>query len=359
MKTLNKTTVRRLLRVCGKLAAAALLLALVLAQPSRKAAYSSELASPTVDLSIYRHAVHIGWVAKDLDRVLDYWEKLGLKHVERVGIREMPDRVYRGKKTVLVRKMAFGNLGDVGIEWMQPVRGESVNNEFLAKHGDGISHLAYAVRTPEQLDEQVKYFAARGVPVIEEGSWQTAKGKGRLVYLETAPEGGGVNIELVYNPEAAAPAAPPPENDYPFSRTVQYAFVVRDVNKVAAFYERLGFGGMPVDHNISVNRNYRGQPGKFEMYLGWWHWPEVTFEWIQSLAGPNVYEEYLGAHGEGFHHLAFEVTDIDRAIEDLKSKGAPVSQSGGWESPKSKGRFAYLDTDPYGGVTVELLWNQK
>jgi catechol 2,3-dioxygenase-like lactoylglutathione lyase family enzyme len=336
-----------------------LTLLLLAGLPSGALPQEEKIASPSVDLSIYKHAIHVGWVAKDLDRVLDYWEKLGLKDIQRVGIREMPDRVHRGKKTRLVRKMAFGNIGGVQIEWMQPVSGESVNNEFLEKHGDGISHFAYAVASARQLDEQIEYFKARGVNAVEEGSWVGSSGKGRLAYLDTAAKGGGSYIELVYSPGAQQPSAPAPDrNEYPFTKIVQYAILVRDVHKVGSFYQCLGFGGMPVDHNISVNRNYRGQPAKFEMYLGWWHWPDVTFEWIQSLVGPSVYDEYLKAHGEGFHHLAFEVTDMDEAVNLLASKGAPVSQSGGWDSPGGRGRFAYLDTEPYGGVTIELLWNE-
>jgi hypothetical protein len=115
---------------------------------------------------------------------------------------------------------------------------------------------------------------------------------------------------------------------------------------------------MQVDHNISVDRFYRGQPGKFEMDLGWQRFGDAPFEWIQSTQGPNVYEEYLKAHGEGFHHLGVTVEDMDAATKIMEGRGGPRSQWGGWDTPKSKGRFAYLDTDPHGGVTLELIWNQ-
>ncbi len=319
------------------------------------------ISKPSIDFSIYRHVVHVGWVVKDLDRVVHYWETLGLKNIRRTVVQESPERTYRGKKTHNSRKMAFGNIGGVQIVWIQPLTGESAADEFLRKHGDGIHHLAYTVASSQRLDEQIKYFGIRGVGIVQEETWEGTKGKGGLANLDTAQEGGGLTIELICNDPYASPSeeAPPAKNDYPFWNIVQYAFVVHDVEKVAAFYERLGFGGMPVEHNISVHRSYRGLPGNFEMVLGWWNWGDVTFEWIQPLSGPNVYEEYLKAHGEGFHHLAFEVTDMDKAVKLFRAKGVPVSQSGGWDSPDSKGRFAYLDTEPYGGVTIELLWNQS
>ncbi len=322
--------------------------------PSR----AGQSVKPTVDVSIYRRAIHVGWVVKDLDRVLDYWEKLGLRNIQRAGLGEVPDRTYRGRPSHLSRKTAIGRIGDVEIEWIQPVNGESAAHEFLRRHGDGVHHLAFAVHSEKQFLEQVEHFKELGVGVIEEGSWQGATGRGRMAYLDTAPQGGGLALELVYNPDPATADASAQRNEEPFNKIVQYALVVRDVKKVNEFWEGLGFGRMPVDHNVSVDRNYRGQPGKFEMYLGWWHWPDVTFEWIQSLVGPSVYDEYLRAHGEGFHHLAFQVADFDQAVQALESRGAPVSQSGGWKSPGSEGRFAYFDAEPYGGVTIELLWDK-
>jgi catechol 2,3-dioxygenase-like lactoylglutathione lyase family enzyme len=322
-------------------------------------AAAEEVAKPSVDMTIYRHVVRVGWVVKDLDRVVDYWEKLGLKNIQRVGIKDVPDVTYRGKKTPLSLKMAFANIGGVEIEWNQPVKGFSVYDEFLKKHGDGVHRLAYEANSPQQLEEQIEYFKSRGVDVVQRGSWQGKKGQGLFAYLDTAAEGGGLTIDLNYNPDAPpAGSASSSNNDYPFNKIVQYALVVRDVKKVGTYYERLGFGGMPVDHNVSVDRMYRGNPGKFEMYLGWGRFGDVTFEWIQSLVGPSVYDEYLKAHGEGVHHLAFNVTDMDEAIKLLEARGAPVSQSGGWKNPGSEGRFAYMDSEPYGGVTIELLWNK-
>ena len=334
-----------------------LALTMVVALTALSFLVSGEVAKPTVDMSIYRHVVHVGWVVNDLDRVVSYWEKLGLKNVRRAGVQEFPDVVYRGEKTPLSLKMAFGDLGSAQIEWIEPVKGTSVYNEFLQHHGDGIHHLAYRTASPEQLEEQIQYFKSKGVGIVQRGSWQGTRGKGLFVYLDTAATGGGQTIELMYDPNAPPSPAGASTNDYPLEKTTQYAFVVRDVKKVGAFYESLGLGGMPVDHNVSVNRVYRGQPGKFEMYLGWGRFGDVTFEWIQSLAGPSVYDEYLKAHGEGLHHLAFQVKDMDEAINLLASRGALASQSGGWDNPGGKGRFAYLDTEPYGGVTIELLWN--
>ena len=320
---------------------------------------AAEIAKPTVDLSIYGHVGLVVWVVKDLDPVLNYYEKLGLKDIERTNVTDRPGLIYRGKPAPTTAKSAFGHIGGVLIEWMQPVTGTNLYTEFLARHGDGILALGYAVKSEQDLEQQVQYFQSKGVEAVQRTEWMGPKGTGHGVYFNTAAKGGGLTLAVYCDPAGPAPAeAGTVENDYPFTKIGHYAFLVRDVREVGAYWRGLGFGDLAIDHNVSVNRVYRGQPGKFEMDLGWNRFGDTPFEWIQSTLGPNVYEEYLREHGEGFHHLALTVTDMDAAEKMLEAKGAPVVQSGGWDQPKSKGRFAYLDTEPSGGVTVELIWNQ-
>ncbi|HET7840604.1 MAG TPA: VOC family protein [Terriglobia bacterium] len=318
----------------------------------------ADVAKPTVDLAIYRHIVQVGWVVKDLDPVVNYWQMLGLRDIHRSGNLDSMTVLYHGKKTSLKVKMAFADIGGVQIEWIQPVEGHGLYDEFLNKHGDGVQHLAYRMPTPAVMDQQIHYFSGRNVEVVQSGTWKAQNGEGRFAYLDTAPRGGNITVELMYNPDWPAEGETPTVNEEPMNKIVQYALVVPDVRKVGAFWQRIGFGGLDVVHNLSLNRVYRGQPGNFEMDLGWGRSGDVPFEWIQSTQGPNVYDDALKAHGEGFHHLAFDVKDMDEAIAHFKSKGVEVTQSGAWDTNGSKGRFAYLDTDAHGGVTIELLWNQ-
>ncbi len=319
---------------------------------------SGRVVGPTVDRSLYSHIVQVGWVVKDLDPVVDYWQRLGLKNIHRAGVTDFPDVTYRGKKTPLKMKMAFADIGGVQIEWIQPVEGYSVYNEFLSKHGDGVHHLAYQMPSPKVMDEQIRYFKQLGVGVVQYGTWKGQKGEGRFAYLDTGPEGGGVTVELTYNPDWPMGGEKPRANEYPFNNINHYGFVVPDVREVSAYWQRLGFGALGIEHNISLNRMYHGKPGKFEMDLGWNRWGDRPLEWIQSTAGPNDYLDYSKKHGEGLHHLGFGVKDMDTAIAHFKAKGVSVVMSGAWDMERGKGRFAYLDTAPHGGVTVELIYNQ-
>ena len=126
----------------------------------------------------------------------------------------------------------------------------------------------------------------------------------------------------------------------------------------AWYYERIGLGALPINRNVSLDRMYRGKPGTFEMLLGWGRKTDVVFEWISRWWARTCTEEQLKNHGEGFHHLGFNVTDMDAAISRLRSRGLDVTMSGGWDEKGYAGRFAYLDADKHGGVTIELLWNK-
>ena len=334
-------------------------LTLLLATAHVARALPPQSAKPTVDLSIYGHVSSVIWVAKDLDPVLNYWENLGLKGIKRTGATEFTGLIYKGQPAPTTAKSAFGHIGGVLLEFIQPVTGTNIYTDFLKRHGDGVLALGFAVKSDQELEQQIEYFRSKGVDALERTQWKGTKGTGHGVYFDTAPKGGGLTIALYHDPDGPAPAqAHVQENDYPFNKIIQYAFVVRNVRKVGAYWQSLGFGSMPVDHSVSVNRFYRGQPGKFEMDLGWGRFGDMPFEWVQSTLGPNLYEEYLKGHGEGVHHLGITVQDMDADVKMLEAKGAPPAMWGGWNSPESKGRFTYLDTDPHGGVTIELLWDQ-
>jgi hypothetical protein len=49
---------------------------------------------------------------------------------------------------------------------------------------------------------------------------------------------------------------------------------------------------------------------------------------------------------------------MDAAVAGLESAGLRVTMSGGWDTNGHQGRFAYLDAERHGGVTIELLWNK-
>jgi len=249
-------------------------------------------------------------------------------------------------------------LGTLRVDWIQPLDASGPYRAFLERHGEGVHHLGVAVLDAPAFDTELAAFGAAGAGVTARGAStapsSASPNSARFAWLETATPG-GLTLELE---QGAAVAAPGSTNEEPFNRVTQFAFVVRDVAAVSRHLARFGFAGLVIEPNVSLDRRYRGAPAGFEMLLGWNRTGEVPFEWIQSTRGPNVYEEYLAAHGEGFHHLGLDVPDMDAALARLTARGLAVTMSGAWNVRGYEGRFAYLDTERTGGVTIELLWNK-
>jgi methylmalonyl-CoA/ethylmalonyl-CoA epimerase len=319
------------------------LLALTLAVPSR-----GELPE------MYRRVASVHWVVKDLDAVKSGWGRLGFPAVD-LG-ETAASGTFRGQAGPARMRMARARLAGADVVWIQPVEGETAFSDHLARRGEGVVSVNYAAPSLEALEAEVKRLGGLGVAVLQRGEVVTSSGRIVVVHMDTAAEGKYV-LGLVHGeaPPAAAPAA---EGGLPLKLS-QYALVVKSLEKVSAYWERLGFPRMDVTHPALSDLIHRGKPGTFDQRLGWHRQGTVTWEWIEPLAGPTVYDEHLLAHGEGFHHLAFDVPDMDAAIRAWEALGVPTVQSGAWgeKGKPGSGRFAYAATDAFGGVATEFLWN--
>lgn len=306
---------------------------------------------------------HLGWVVKDLDKTVQYWEKAGLRGFS-VDEDHRIRGQYRGKPLDIRLRWAWTTLGGVGIELFQPAAGESLYHEFAASHVEGVQHLAFSLESPESLEACIERARKAGVETVQRGTFQNAGGEGIFAYLDSEPVG-GLTFELVYDPNQLKQknsGAPPEENHlYPFGQIIQYASVVSDIDRVCGFYSRLGFPVQGIDRdNTGIGRRYRGEREDFLMHMGWSKAGSTTFEIIQPTAGRSIYKEFLERHGEGFQHIALNVRDMDEAVALFRERGVEVSQDGAWgQGERVDGRFAYLDTDSAGGLTIELLWDRK
>jgi methylmalonyl-CoA/ethylmalonyl-CoA epimerase len=80
---------------------------------------------------------------------------------------------------------------------------------------------------------------------------------------------------------------------------------------------------------------------------------ETLVELIKPLTNEGWNAGYLEEQGPSIQHVAFEVEDLEAALEDLKERGvdtmgdAPVPGAGGM-------RIAFLEPRAFGGILVEL-----
>lgn len=81
-----------------------------------------------------------------------------------------------------------------------------------------------------------------------------------------------------------------------------------------------------------------------------------------QLLGPTSPDSTVGKfiekRGEGLHHIAYEVEDLEAALADLKSKGVPLID----EAPRKGGRghmVAFVHPKGNHGLLVELIQAPK
>ncbi|TNC25859.1 VOC family protein [Amycolatopsis alkalitolerans] len=140
---------------------------------------------------------HIGWVVRDCAAAQEELSRrLGAGPFRSAGDESRFDQalVY-GKPTPFSLKIAFGVLGGVLIELLEPLDDRSPHAEFLAERGEGMHHLAYLV---DDFDDRLA--AARGSDLLIDG---TGPGNPvRWVYLDGNATRGTV-VELLERTPAA------------------------------------------------------------------------------------------------------------------------------------------------------------
>lgn len=135
----------------------------------------------------------------------------------------------------------------------------------------------------------------------------------------------------------------------------QVAIVVRDVEKTARNYAELFGMEMPpiilTDPEEKAHTRYRGQPTQAQAKLAFFRMGSLSLELIEPVGGPSTWREFLDRHGEGIHHIAFQVENMDKAVRFLEDKGMPLVQRGDFTG----GCYAYIDATSRLGAIIELL----
>lgn len=142
------------------------------------------------------------------------------------------------------------------------------------------------------------------------------------------------------------------------SRTiVQIGLVVRDIETVAkAYAELLGVeepGWFLTDPQEIACTRYRGEPTGAQAKLAFFDLGGVHLELIEPVGSPSTWQEHLDTHGEGVHHIAFQIEGMPEQVALLQDRDMHLVQSGEYTG----GRYAYIDSSPRLKVMLELLEN--
>jgi catechol 2,3-dioxygenase-like lactoylglutathione lyase family enzyme len=143
-----------------------------------------------------------------------------------------------------------------------------------------------------------------------------------------------------------------------FRKVMQIGIVVKSVEKSIEVWEKLlGIKGSGVVETESLDKTgmkYKGKPSKGRAKLAFFQLENITIELIEPVGGPSTWRDFLEKHGEGIHHIAFDVDDMEYVKKELRRLSIDIEQEGSFTG----GCYAYTGPSSPLGIIIELLAHQ-
>jgi methylmalonyl-CoA/ethylmalonyl-CoA epimerase len=127
-------------------------------------------------------------------------------------------------------------------------------------------------------------------------------------------------------------------------RIYHLGYAVHDVGAAARFYEE-NFGARPSAPEVVEDQG---------IVAAMFRVGESQIELVQPTYPDSPVGRFLERRGEGFHHVAFEVEDLEAALAELKRNGVELID----ESPRIGAggtRMAFVHPKGTFGVLTELV----
>lgn len=127
------------------------------------------------------------------------------------------------------------------------------------------------------------------------------------------------------------------------------SFVTRNLEGTVTHLKMcLGLESFTMMQPNYFNKTYHGKPEDFKHRLALSRVGNMVYEVIESQEGKNIYEDFLKEHGEGIHHLGYEISDLARWVEAYRKIHLEPIMTG----ERTGLKFAYFDT---GEMVIELI----
>ena len=137
----------------------------------------------------------------------------------------------------------------------------------------------------------------------------------------------------------------------PFTQIHHLGVVVEDMDKAVKHYESLGIGSFEPLKLSPAEGQLRGEPVTSTPIISMGEVGGVIVELLQPTEDKSIIKEFYENKGEGIHHIAFLVDDIDKETDKLVKKGLEVV----FHQKFGQGGCTFFDTGKVGGVFIELF----
>jgi methylmalonyl-CoA/ethylmalonyl-CoA epimerase len=138
-----------------------------------------------------------------------------------------------------------------------------------------------------------------------------------------------------------------------FMKFDHIGLVVKDMEKSINYYETLGIGPFERSTSVQLDRKFRGksiddmQQDVRKAMMG-----TTGLQLIQPVSGSSPQMEFLQDKGEGINHIAFLVSDLPKAVEQMVARGYKIIYS---QKYARGGGEVYLDTNGETGFYIQLF----
>jgi hypothetical protein len=310
-----------------------------------------------VDTSHFNQVGQVLWVVGDIGNVMHHWSELGFTQYADLGV-VTAELITNHKQTRLKIVKAF--LGGADVTWIQPLEGVSVFSDFNKEYGDGAMSLVHRFPDLKSLKKELKRMSAIGIKVLEEVRINVDQGTLHYFLMDTRKEGKYTLAYTYGDTDLNIAKGFTGENRLGLILS-QYAFAIRDAGPVSEYWNRIGQPAFEISNPELFETKYYGEIVDHQLIQGWQRQGTIPYEWCIPVKPPIVYEDHINKHGEGIHHLAFNVDNMDAVLDDFRTRGYIVSMGGAWgeKDKPGSGRYEYIDLEHAGGLTMELLWNYQ
>lgn len=138
----------------------------------------------------------------------------------------------------------------------------------------------------------------------------------------------------------------------------QVAIIVKDIEASKRAYA--AFWGVEVPPTVGggdyavTKTEYFGEPAPdANCKMAFFSLGNIQFEIIEPSSAQSTWRDFLQQHGEGLHHMAYQVKDIYQSMEEMKKAGYTLTQFGFYGG--GNGAYAYFDCTKDLACFVELL----
>ncbi len=124
-----------------------------------------------------------------MERVVERLTDIGIGPFEPMNLPADREEYFRDKRMYADFNIHATRIGNVQLELIQPLSGDSPHKEFLDTRGEGIQHVMFAV---DDLEKTIAQLTGKGVTALLRAKFP---GSGGIAYMDFGA--GNIVVELV------------------------------------------------------------------------------------------------------------------------------------------------------------------